>query len=120
MEIIERFLYTDGLTKPATPKSKNQETSTKLKRQEVMFTAIPPRIKRVLQPDSSEMVKPQKQLKRSIGAEKDSDERIPIKENKENKRIDRKTAKITENKFQQKIKIRNVKNYSKNFPPRKI
>ena len=66
------------------------------------------------------MVKPQKQLKRSTVAEKDSDERIPIKENKENKRIDRKTAKITENKFQQKIKIRNVKNYSKNFPPRKI
>ena len=64
LEIIERFLYTDGLTKPATPKSKNQETSTKLKRQEVMFTATPPRIKRVLQPDSSEIDKPQKQLKR--------------------------------------------------------
>ena len=116
MEIIERFLYTDGLTKPATPKSKNQETSTKLKRQEVMFTATPPRIKRVLQPDSSEMVKPQKQLKRSIGAEKDSDERIPIKENKENKGIDRKTAKTTENKFRQKIKIRNVKELFQKFP----
>ena len=53
-EITEHLLETDGLTKPATPKNKNQETSTKLKRQEIIFTVRPPPIKRVLQPDTSD------------------------------------------------------------------
>ena len=53
-EIIEHLLETDGLTKPATPKNKNQETSTKLKRQEIIFTVRPPPIKRVLQRDTSD------------------------------------------------------------------
>ena len=54
-EIIEHLLETDGLTKLATPKNRNQETSTKLKRQEIiLFTGTPPPIKRVLQPDVSD------------------------------------------------------------------
>ena len=85
-EIIEYLLDTDGLTKPVTPKSNEQEIRVKLKRQDIIFTATPPPIKRVLQPDSSEINKPQKQLKRSIELEKvNNGESIPIKENKENK-----------------------------------
>ena len=49
-EIMEHLLDTDGLTKPATRRSKEQETGARLKKQEVMFTATPPPIKRVLQP----------------------------------------------------------------------
>ena len=76
-EIVDFLLDTDGLTKPATPKNKDKETGVRLKRQDIIFTATPPPIKRVLQPDSSEMAKPQKQLGRTMEME-----RIPIK-NKE-------------------------------------
>ena len=38
-EIIEYLLDTDGLTKPVTPKSNEQEIRAKLKRQDVIFTA---------------------------------------------------------------------------------
>ena len=76
-EIIEYLLNTDGLTKPVTPKSNEQEIRVKLKRQDVIFNATPPPpIKRVLQPDSSEINKPQKQLKRSIESEKMSEMRF--------------------------------------------
>ena len=86
-EIVEFLLETDGLTKPASPKSKDQETDVRLKRQDVIFTATPPPINRVLQPDSSEMIKPQKQLKRTVEIEKiNNEERIPTKENKESSR----------------------------------
>ena len=79
-EIIEYLLDTDSLTKSTTPRSKEQETGVRLKRQEVMFTATPSPIKRVLQPGSSEMAKPQKQLKRTVEMEKvNNEERIPIK-----------------------------------------
>ena len=81
-----------------------------------MFAATPPPIKPVLQPDSSETVKPQKQIKSSNRTEKDSDERTPIIKNKENKSIDRKTIKIADNMFQQKVKIRNAKELSQKFP----
>ena len=47
-----------------------------------MFTATPPPIKQVLQPNTSEPVKPQKQFKRSTEREMDNSERIPVKENK--------------------------------------
>ena len=73
-EIIDFLLDKDGLAKPATPKNKDQETGVKLKRQNVIFTATPLQIKQVLQPNSSEMVKPQKQLRRTMETE-----RIPIK-----------------------------------------
>ena len=59
-EIVEYLLDTDVLTKPVTPKSKDQETKTNFKRQEVIFTAAPSPVKQVLQPDSGEMTKPQK------------------------------------------------------------
>ena len=54
-EIVEYLQDTDGLTKLVTPKSKDQETRAKLNRQDLIFTATPPPIKRLLQPDSSEM-----------------------------------------------------------------
>ena len=103
-EIIEYLLDTDGLTKPVTPKSSEKETIVKLKRQDIIFTATPPPIKRVLQPDSSEINKPQKQLKRSIESEKTNNGvRIPIKENKEPiKNQDKNTSNLIDNKFQQK------------------
>ena len=41
-EIVELLLETDGLTKPVSHKS-NQETGVKFKRQDVMFTATPPK-----------------------------------------------------------------------------
>ena len=69
LEIIEYLLDTVGLTKPVTPRIKEQETGARLRKQEVMFTATPPPIKRLLQPDSSEMAKPQK-LKRTVETEK--------------------------------------------------
>ena len=119
-EIMEHLLETDGLTKPATRRSKEQETGARLKKQEVMFTATPPPIKWVLQPDSSEMAKPQKQLKRTVEAEKVSEkiseEWIPIKENKETRSTDKKTTKPVDNKFQQKIKIKNAKELIQKFP----
>ena len=59
-EIVDFLLDTDGLTKPTTPKNKDYETRVRLKRQDVIFTATHPPIKRVLQPDSSEMAEPQK------------------------------------------------------------
>ena len=112
-EIIEYLLDTVGLKKPATPRIKEQETGARLKKQEVMFTATPPPIKRVLQPDSSEMAKPQKHLKRTVETEKVSkkisEERIPIKENKETRSNDKKITKPVNSKFQQKIKIKNAK-----------
>ena len=77
-EIIEHLLDTDGLTKPANPKSKDKENNIKFKKQELMYAATPPPIKWVLQTDSSETLKSQKQIKRSNGTEKDNDERIPI------------------------------------------
>ena len=40
-QIIEHLLDTDGLTKPATPRSKEQETDTRRKKQEVIFTTTP-------------------------------------------------------------------------------
>ena len=53
----------------------------------MIFTATPPPIKRVLQPNSSEMIKPRKQLKRAVEIEKfNNEERIPIKENNESPR----------------------------------
>ena len=119
-EIMEHLLDTDGLTKPATRRSKEQETGARLKKQEVMFTATPPPIKWVLQPDSSEMAKPRKQLKRTVEAEKvsekNSKEWIPIKENKETRSTDKKTTKPVDNKFQQKIKIKNAKELIQKFP----
>ena len=102
-EIIEHLLEADGLTKLATPRNKEQETGARLKKHEVMFTAAPPPIKRVLHPNSSEMAKPQKQLKRTVEAEKVSEkiseERITIKENKETRSNDKKTTKPVDNKF---------------------
>ena len=117
-EIEEYLLDTDGLTKPATLKSKDQETGVRLKRQDVIFTATPSSIKRVLQPDSSEMAKPQKQLKRTVETEKfNNEETIPVKENKESSRSnDKNTIKSVNNKFQQKIKIRNAKELIQKFP----
>ena len=86
-EIVEFLLETASLTKPASPESKDQETGVRLKREDVIFTATPPPIKRVLQPNSSEMIKPQKQLKRTVEIEKiNNEERIPTKENKESSR----------------------------------
>ena len=117
-EIVEYLQDTDGLTKLVTPKSKDQETRAKLNRQDLIFTATPPPIKRLLQPDSSEMTKPQKQFKRSIETEKiNNEERIPIKENKESSRSNDKIAtdSVT-NKFQQKIKNKNAKELIQKFP----
>ena len=59
-----------------------------------MFTATPPPIKQVLQPNTSEPVKPQKQFKRSTEREMDNSERIPIKENKKIRILIRKHAKL--------------------------
>ena len=87
-EIVDFLLDTDGLRKPAAPKNKDQETGVRLKRQDVIFTATPEPIKRVLQPDSSDMVKPQKQLRRKMETE-----RIPIKENEEPSRNNDKNKK---------------------------
>ena len=57
-----------GLTKLVTPKSKDQQTGVRPKRQEVIFTATPAPIKWVLQPNSSEMaVKVTHTLKKSNG-----------------------------------------------------
>ena len=112
-EIVELLLETDGLTKPASPKN-NQETGVKFKRQDLMFTATPPPIKRVLQPDSSEINKPQKQLKRTIERGED---RIPIKENTElGGNNDKNITKIVNNKFQQKIKIINANELIQKYP----
>ena len=72
-EIIEYLLDTERLTKPVTPKSTTRVKRTirvKLKRQDIIFTATPPPIKQVLQPNNSEINKPQKQLKRLIESEK--------------------------------------------------
>ena len=44
-----------GLTKPVKPKSKDQETGVRPKRQDVIFTATPTPIKWVIQLNSSEM-----------------------------------------------------------------
>ena len=112
MEIVDFLLDTDGVTKPTTPKNKDQETGVRLKRQDVIYSATPTPIKRVLQPDSSEMAKPQKQLRRTVETE-----RIPIKENKEPSRSsDKITAKSENNKFQQKINIKNAKELIQLFP----
>ena len=100
LEIIEHLLDTDGLTKPANPKSKDKENYIKFKKQEVMYAATPPPIKWVLRTDSRETLKPLKQIKRSNGTEKDNDERIPIKGNKENMNTGKKTIKTADNKFQ--------------------
>ena len=66
------------------------------------------------------MAKPQKQLKRTVEAEKVSEkiseEWIPIKENKETRSTDKKTTKPVDNKFQQKIKIKNAKELIQKFP----
>ena len=111
-EIVDFLLDTDGLTKPAAPKNKNQETGVRLKRQDVIFTATPEPIKRVLQPDSSDMVKPQKQLRRKMETE-----RIPIKENEEPSRNNDKNKKKSEkNKFKQKIRIKNAKELIQKCP----
>ena len=59
-----------GLTKPVTPKSKDQETGARPKRQDVIFTATPAPMKQVLQPNSSEMVKSHIHLKRAMETEK--------------------------------------------------
>ena len=117
-EIIEYLLDTDGLTKPVTPKSNEQEIRVKLKRQDIIFTATPPPIKRVLQPDSSEINKPQKQLKRSIESEKTNNgERIPIEENKEPiKNQDKNASNLIDNKFQQKIQIKNAWELIQKYP----
>ena len=117
-EIVEYLIDTDGLTKPTTPKSKDQETGVRLKRQNVIFTTTTPSIKQVLQPNSSEMAKPQKQLGRTVEMEKvNNEERIPIKENKESSRSnDKNTTKSVNNKFQQKIKIKNAKELIQKFP----
>ena len=104
-EIIDFLLDKDGLAKPATPKNKDQETGVKLKRQDVIFMATPLPIKQVLQPNSSEMVKPQKQLRRTMETE-----RIPIKENKEPSRSNKNTTKSENNKFQQKFGLKMLKN----------
>ena len=62
-----------------------------------MFTATPPPIKRVLQPDSSEINKPQKQLK---GTMERGEDRIPIKENtKLCVNNDKNITKLINNKF---------------------
>ena len=117
--MIEHLLDTDGLMKPATPKSNNNENNVKYKRQETMLRATPPLIKQVSQPDSSEQVKPKKQLKRSIETEeteKDISERIPVKENKEKKINEANTFKTAQKKFQQKIKIQNATELFKKFP----
>ena len=45
LEIVECLLDAAVLTKAATPKSKDQETGVRLKRQDVIFTATPPPIK---------------------------------------------------------------------------
>ena len=96
------------------PNLKNQETGVKFKRQVVMFTATPPLIKRVLQPDSSEINKPQKQLKRTMERGED---RIPIKENTElGGNNDKNITKIVNNKFQQKIKIINANELIQKYP----
>ena len=75
-------------------------------------------MKWVLEPDSSEMAKQQKQLKRTAETEKVSgkisEERIPIKENKETRSNDKQTAKSINSKFHRKIKIKNAKEF-KNF-----
>ena len=113
--VIEHLLDTDGLTKMATPTSKEQETGARLKKQEAIFTATPPPIKQVLQTDSSKMAKLQKQLKRTVEAGKFSEERILIKENKETRSTDKKTTKPVDNKFQEKIKIRNAKELIQKF-----
>ena len=117
-EIVEFLLETDGLTKLASPKSKDQETGVRLKRQDVIFTATPPPIKLVLQPDSSEMIKPRKQLKRTVEIEKiNNEERIPIKENNGSPRNnDKNTTKPVNIKFQQKIKIKNAKRNNIKIP----
>ena len=77
-------------------------------------------MKWVLQPDSSEMAKQQKQLKRTAETEKVSgkisEERIPIKENKETRSNDKQTAKSLNSKFHRKIKIKNAKELIQKFP----
>ena len=57
------------------------------------------------------MIKPRKQLKRAVEIEKiNNEERIPIKENNGSPRNnDKNTTKPVNNKFQQKIKIKNAK-----------
>ena len=47
-EIVDFLLDTDGLTKPTTPKNKDYETRVRLKRQDVIFTATHPPIKRCI------------------------------------------------------------------------
>ena len=111
-EIVEFLLETDGLAKPATPKSKDQDTAMKFKRQAVIFTTTPPPIKRVLQTESSEINKPQKQLKRKMEKEKvNSEERIAIKENNESGK-----NRPLNNKFQQKFKTKNAIELIQKFP----
>ena len=57
-----------GLTKPVTPKSKDQQTGVRPKRQDVIFTATPTPIKWVIQLNSSEMaVKVTHTLKKGNG-----------------------------------------------------
>ena len=101
-EIVEFLLETASLTKPASPESKDQETGVRLKREDVIFTATPPPIKRVLQPNSSEMIKLQKQLKRTVEIEKiNNKEKIPIKESTESSsNNDKNTTKPVNNKYQ--------------------
>ena len=64
------------------------------------------------------MIKPQKQLKRTVEIEKiNNEERIPTKANKESSRNnDKNTTKPVNNKFQQKIKIKNAKELIQKFP----
>ena len=119
-EIIEHLLDTDGLTKLASPKNNDKENNVNYKRQEVMFTATPLSIKQVLQPDSSEPVKPQKQFKRSTNTEKDSGERITLREKRENEIVDLKMSKPVEKKFKRKIKIKNATELFQNFPQERI
>ena len=110
-EIVDFLLDTNGLTKPATPKNKDKETGVRLKRQDIIFTATPLPIKRVLQPDSNEMAKPQKQLGKTMEME-----RIPIKNKERPWSNDKNTTKSENNKFQQKIKIKNGKELIQKFP----
>ena len=86
-----------GLTKPVKPKSKDQETGVRPKRQDVIFTATPTPIKWVIQ------WKSHIHWKRSMETEKINNyERIPIKENKESSRSNDKNATMSvTNKFQQ-------------------
>ena len=107
------LLNTDVLTKPAAPESNDKENNVKFKRQEIIFTATPPPIKRVLQPDSSEPVKPQKQFKRSTEAEKVNGERIPVRKTRTIGLLIRKHQKLWIKSSSNKLRSKMQRNYSK-------